>query len=48
MTNEQIIKMYVAQCKICLVAKALRCCDKCAFNVGLKAQEPKPEPKPVL
>ena len=36
MSDEDRIKMNIAQCKICLLAENMKDCKNCAFNFSLK------------
>lgn len=34
--NPEILSMYIANCKCCLLAEAMKGCATCPFNVGLE------------
>ena len=38
MTDAERIAMYIANCKACMLAEAMKDCPLCLFNIGL--QEP--------
>lgn len=44
MTKEETRQMYIAQCKICMLAEVMKVCPLCRFNIGL---EPKVKPLPI-
>lgn len=37
------MKMYIANCQICLLANAMKTCPLCKFNVGLEIKEKETE-----
>jgi len=38
MTEKEKIESYIATCKCCLLAQAMRTCPFCRFNIGLAEQ----------
>lgn len=45
MLEKEKQEMYIAQCKICLLAENMKCCESCPFNIGLKKEEKNESPK---
>ena len=39
MSEEDRIKMYIANCEICTLAEAMKNCPICKFKIGLKSKE---------
>lgn len=39
MSEEDRIKMYIAQCKICLLAECMKDCKNCPFKMGKEIKE---------
>jgi hypothetical protein len=33
--KEETVRAYIAMCKCCLLAKAMKDCPTCVFNIGL-------------
>jgi hypothetical protein len=38
MNEKEIIESYIANCKCCLLAQAMKNCPLCHFNIGLAEQ----------
>jgi hypothetical protein len=43
MTEKEKIESYIATCKCCLLAQAMKTCPLCRFNIGLAVQVELPE-----
>lgn len=39
MSEQERIKMFIANCRICTLADAMKNCPICKFNAGLKEKE---------
>jgi hypothetical protein len=35
MNDQEKLEMYIANCKCCMLAQAMKVCPKCRFNIGL-------------
>jgi hypothetical protein len=38
MSEEEKVESYIANCKCCLLAQAMKTCSTCRFNIGLAEQ----------
>lgn len=47
MSESEKLDMKIAQCKICLLAEAMKICPLCAFNMGLVVKSQEVEIKPT-
>lgn len=51
MNEKEKKEFYIAMCKCCLIAQAMKTCSRCRFNIGLaqpaKPVDPTPLPIPV-
>jgi hypothetical protein len=47
MNEKELIKSYIATCKCCLLAQAMKDCPTCYFNLGLAEQARSAESLPL-
>lgn len=45
MTEKEKLEAYIANCKCCMLAQAMKTCPLCRFNIGL-VEEPVKTEKP--
>jgi hypothetical protein len=48
MNDQEEIQAYLAMCKCCLLAQAMKDCPRCRFNLGLAEPSPLAATKPTL
>lgn len=52
MTDKEKIEAYIANCKCCMLAQAMKTCPLCLFNIGLAEQinlaDFMPQPAPQI